>query len=94
VRGDDVVSMDAPDLSAGLRPAGLAGLQSERAAARKWLDACELDVLVAQRRLDERLAERASAQAALDLASENCERATRLAHHPVSAEGGGLRGGA
>lgn len=72
------------DPSIPLCPPDLERLQHARAAAQAWLDACEVDTVKAKKRLDDVLAERQSAQAALELATENCEREMKLAQHPVA----------
>ena len=53
-----------------LTPGDLARLQSNRSAARKWLDACEVDTLEAERVLAVREEERERAREAMRLADE------------------------
>ena len=60
-----------------LTPGDLARLQANRAAARKWLDSCEVDLLEAERVLAMREDERNRARYAL--------RETEAAIHAVKA---------
>ena len=53
-----------------LTPGDLARLQANRAAARKWLDACDVDALEAARVLELREEEQSRAREALRLADE------------------------
>lgn len=57
-------------------------LQQTRNQAQQWADRCEVDVLLARRKLYQATAEQAIATEALELATRKYEAGRRVVHGP------------